>query len=840
MFKLSNLFSNIFILILISSSDCLTNNKLKESLIEKTQRSLKFENNFVEIQQNKLDPYIVVDLKILMNDKKLQTCPYGYEMASGCGDYGCELKYDVWYSKNIYLCQKKLRVSEMSKDDKMYNEIKITNNKNNCDKSVPLVSDLNLNENKNNDPQYLCAGLLKNIEENKAPINDFYIHINKINKKAREGSYECSQDINQVFWTGKSVYICFSREKNVPFSVKFSNLIMNNVPLNPPQNDNKPSVYDIIQNDNSNGKNDNVITKKYKNSFQTAYSLNWAESYNSKIEVTFDVKIPNIWKLGVSSDLEKTLSNEESKTKTVYKEHNTEFQCKAPAGKVYMCYFMIKDEVQILPYTVDKIITYYDKRETKETIKKYLTIKKEVTKLSSCCSQNCGPEDDKCTGTPLSPDKCYSHSVDHLPEKNPEDIPLVYKPELLYDVIFTTSVDYGVAVCPIGYEVFNKGCNKIGCNLNILSKKFSVLDAVTQNPIDLANSIMSEKADYIYLCQKKIKINKFDRSPINVFKININNEDCGSPFLKKSNVELNQGADSAYFNRIYFCYGFDPESKLAPITDFYVYIEGLNQKPKDYECDDTDLNTGFKEGNIENPLLSKEKSKYNLKYRTNLCVKRDSKAPKKIYSKDIKYDFSKTLISSSGNFKNIEISTNGVDSSKEIIDKLEIEKTMLKKFEFGAGVSLEIGVGGEDTMFSASLKTAFKYTNSQTQEWKDTVTNEFSIGYKCQPETFKEIICIFSKSYIETQIPYTGTLVFEDYDGKQSTIPLNGWFDKTSQSLNYRSCCKDKCCTGNASLDKDKPHCTNSPKDILCSDVESCVEPVKKKSIIKYLLVKHK
>jgi hypothetical protein len=95
---------------------------------------------------------------------------------------------------------------------------------------------------------------------------------------------------------------------------------------------------------------------------------------------------------------------------------------------------------------------------------------------------------------------------------------LKFNPRVITDVKVVNS-SKKTPSCPMGYEIVNRGCD------------------------------LNHKAggDYIYLCLKKEYLQNIIGSsePVNSYKIQISNDDCGS--LKKAGVDFNKGAGANIF-----------------------------------------------------------------------------------------------------------------------------------------------------------------------------------------------------------------------------------------------------------------------------------------------------
>ena len=151
--------------------------------------------------------------------------------------------------------------------------------------------------------------------------------------------------------------------------------------------------------------------------------------------------------------------------------------------------------------------------------------------------------------------------------------------------------------CPNGYEIVNEGCDTTGCDLNNRAG-----------------------GKYIYLCQKRQKVDKLSltEKPVNSIKILFSKEENENSNLKIIDADLNKGCGGEY---IYLAYGNDPGQSLSPIVDFFIHILNVNDPPEGYECDTNNLNEGTKGSSIY------------------LCYKRDNNLPKVIYVDNLELDY---------------------------------------------------------------------------------------------------------------------------------------------------------------------------------------------------------
>jgi hypothetical protein len=230
------------------------------------------------IEKEKKDPTIVVGLKMITSDRWEQTCPYGYQMASGCQYPGCNLKHHVWYTKYIYLCQKKARMSEMEPEDKIFNQINAINNEN-CESPLSSIGGINLNEGKSVQKQFLCAGFSKDFKDSitnqpLAPISDVFINVIGISSPVPEGYFCNDTDINLKLG-GKYVYICYYHNIYAPMKVELLDFQFLESNSTKSRGDISQTKLREIENDNSGGSTPQTVKDTTEYSFTEEYSMNY-------------------------------------------------------------------------------------------------------------------------------------------------------------------------------------------------------------------------------------------------------------------------------------------------------------------------------------------------------------------------------------------------------------------------------------------------------------------------------------------------------------------------------------------------------------------------------------
>lgn len=332
--------------------------------------------------------------------------------------------------------------------------------------------------------------------------------------------------------------------------------------------------------------------------------------------------------------------------------------------------------------------------------------------------------------------------------------------------------------CPDGYEIVNEGCPTTGCDLN-----------------------NKAGGDYIYLCQKRKKVDKLSltQKPVNSFKILFSKEENENSNLQLIDVDLNKGCGGDY---IYLAYGHEPNKPLSPIVDFFIHILNVNNPPEGYECDTNDLNKGAGGSYIY------------------LCYKRDNNLPKEIYVDFLELNYAEAKkVSYDLPDKMEEIIVDSSSVKKTVETTITEEKNIQKSsfFEYSYEVKFS-------SIFLKELGYSLTYNSSLSEEWKEVNTKTLSTEIECKAVQKKKIMCIPFYSNYKLYIPYSAEMTYINYNGEVlGKKKFNGVFEKvTTSQISYKTCCLEGCCTGNSQADAGKTQCSNNQKDILCRDIQSC------------------
>ncbi len=468
------------------------------------------------------------------------------------------------------------------------------------------------------------------------------------------------------------------------------------------------------------------------------------------------------------------------------KGHKKELPCEASAGKAYRCRLISTNVSKSTPYKMTRVVTDYSGNKSISTVtsKFYEYVSNEI-ESERCCYKGCEFMDKKCLN--YNSEICPNLKIEEGQE-NKDMIRLNNDPVLVSKIKIISS-NYYYNKCPIGYTVFKEGCYEAGCDLN-----------------------QGAGGEYTYFCYKKQKLSEFkDELPINVFYVSINNQECAIGFIKgEHDLNADAGGDS-----LTLCYGYDKNSSLSPISDFYINVVGWNTPPRDFECDKTDLN-----------LRSGGKDIF-------ICYKRDTTAPKKIIIHDLKFDLNKIKkFSSLGKLKNsmtVKIDSNGYTGS--FFEKKTVTTSMSKIWETGNAVEVQLGYTNEKSdsddkfTFDVSVKNKFEWNSKLTHEWKNTKEENATSEFSCNAPENKKVKCDIFNFETTSEVPYSGKIIYENYSSEKQTVDLIGWLERVeTSSFSIKTCCLEGCCTGNKLEDLDKPQCKEGIKDILCKDFEKCFE----------------
>lgn len=442
--------------------------------------------------------------------------------------------------------------------------------------------------------------------------------------------------------------------------------------------------------------------------------------------------------------------------------------------KIYLCYGNEEEEEE-KKILQNYFLNFFEKKIFQNPIVDFFIYINELNEIPSnyeCISKNLNIATTRGKNISL----CYTRNYNTYALKSENehnltdniavlDIAIVHDPKI-------------VITCPDGYEKINKGCNENGCDLN-----------------------HKADGDYIYLCQKKVLLEKLGikQNLINKFKIIYNNNnEKDYENLKLINVNLNYGTDG---NKMYLAYGYDPNEKLSPIVDFFIYIKGLNTLPEGYECDDNDLN---------------KKAGGSYIY---LCCKRNDNLPKEIIINNIELSYSNSEMISLGlpeAFEEFEVTGGSLteEKTKTIIES----KTMTKGFNFFTSVNITFS-------YLSLIELGFNldFNISAGEEWEYSSEKTLSTKITCSAPLGKTMKCIPFITNFQINIPYKATMTLINYKGNViGKDSFDGYFQKVGASqISYKTCCVENCCTGNNLLDLAK-NCGNNEVDILCEDIFDC------------------
>ena len=509
-----------------------------------------------------LNTSVVVDLKILNEKKSNINCPSGYIQASGCNNK-CDLNYKAG-GNYIYLCQKKIKFKDVSTNEQPISKIKINYNNKNCGNLKVINSDLN--KGAGGEYIYLCYGT---DEEDPSPIADVFIYIDGLNEIPF--GYECDwNNLNKGTKKRQEIYACFKKEKKVPHLIGYSNLVFDYKNKKISEIDfNDDIIY--IDNDNYGGDKSQTIKRKISKTIKSTYSFNFNQTLSfitrleSNIPLTFGLTESILFKaeFNYNESLEKTHMQSDNE--------EVEYSCIAPAGKHIMCKAFNSNYKIIIPYKVDINYYYYDGTTEKEEFQSTLIgVMGSSIQFSACCVKGCQTNDNICPSEEIKNNDLISNSCPvEYNNANNNNINNINNTVVSDLVILSSKIKY--IDCPSEYEIINSGCDKEGCDLNYFAG-----------------------GNYIYLCQKKQNINtlKKEENIVNKIQIIYRGQNCNDK-LKIINTNLNEDTGG---DEIYLCYGNDEDLSLNPISNFFIYIKGLNQPPEGYTCNPFDLNKGTTKG----------------------------------------------------------------------------------------------------------------------------------------------------------------------------------------------------------------------------------------------------
>lgn len=510
-----------------------------------------------------LNTLVVVDLKILNEKSSNINCPSGYIQATGCNDK-CDLNYRVG-GNYIYLCQKKIKFKDLSLNEQPVSKIKINYNNQNCGNLKLIDSDLN--KGAGGEYIYLCYGA---DEEDPSPITDVFIYIPGLNEIPV--GYECDwNNLNQGSKKKQKIYACFKKDKKVPHLIGYSNIVFDDKNKTISEIDlNDDIIY--IDNDNYRGDKNQTIKRKIFKKIKSTYSFNFEESLS--FIPRLESNIPLTFGLSESILFKAEFNYNESLGNIHIQSENEEvgYSCVAPAGKHIMCKAFSSDYKIIIPYKVDINYYYHDGTTEKEEFQSILTgVMGSSIQFSACCIKGCQNNDNICSSEEINNNDLISNTFPVEYNNDNDDNTQNNNNYLVVSDLVILSSKTKYINCPFGYEIINSRCDKEGCDLNYFAG-----------------------GNYIYLCQKKqnIKFLKNEENIVNKIQVIGGDQKCDDK-LKIINTNLNEDAGG---DELFLCYGNNEDLSLNPISDFFIYIEGLNQPPQNYICSSIDLNEGTTKG----------------------------------------------------------------------------------------------------------------------------------------------------------------------------------------------------------------------------------------------------
>lgn len=439
--------------------------------------------------------------------------------------------------------------------------------------------------------------------------------------------------------------------------------------------------------------------------------------------------------------------------------------------KIYLCYGNEEDEKEKL----QKYFLHFSEEEFQNPIVDFFIFISELNKI---------PQDYECINknlnTATTKEKtiflCYTRNYNSFVLKSENEHNLTDNTAVLDLAIVHSSRK--IITCPNDYEIVNKGCDKDGCDLN-----------------------HKAGGEYIYLCQKKLLLEKLKirQNPINKFKIIYDKNDNEN--LKLIDINLNSGTSG---KKMYLAYGNDPNEKLSPIVDFFIHIEGLNTIPEGYECDNNDLNKGASGSYIY------------------LCCKRNDNLPKEMIINNIELSYNNSERISLGqpqSFKEI-YAYPGNSYTERRVTKITESKTMTKSFNFYSSFNVHFS-------YLSLIELGFNldFNISSGEDWNYKTEKEISTEITCSAPVGKVMKCIPFITSFQINIPYKATMTLINYKGNViGRDTFDGYFEKVCASqISYKTCCWENCCTGNILKDLGK-NCGDNEKDILCEDIQDCFD----------------
>lgn len=751
--------------------------KSKRSIIKRRQgkQELKRSLNLNQKVSTSSFGSVITGIEVLSSKNQNQACRYGFSVVnSGCPSQGCDLNAKAG-GDYIYLCVQK---TPFENTNTFINALDVLVNNENCQPLSKTGGDLN--KGAGGASIYLCMGY----DARLAPIDDIYINYRDHNS-IPSGYEPINIDLNKGS-KGYYIYLYFHRNNAIPKKITYSNLVLDMVHKNIVEYA-PPSFIKTIENNNGNGDTESTISQTIMQTKSSSYTWNIKKEGGLAIEASFGWGFASTISVDASLKVEFKWGSTEGERTDISTTESTTFYCIAAARKYYKCAAFIQKYKVTIPYTCNKKYTFYDGTTKTETVTSVFdNIYAGQTNFSKCCYKFCDKFDNLCPGASISSsnnlNSCpYQGDISDFKEIPNENIKLKYDPLLITD-IQVISGDKNIR-CRNGYTVVGgngDGCTGYGCDLN-----------------------MGAKGDYIYVCVKKELLSTMTTSPVNVYKILVNENTC--PGLITTDVNLNQGTKGY---GIYLCYGKDKDSTLAPISDILIYIKTVNSQ-NNYDCDPTDLN-----------MQAGGKYIY-------FCYKRETNAPRRIEIRNLKYSQENLIQLQVGKPTKVdEIIARSSTVSKESSETSEISKTMNKEFDFGVSVTVTTKVGDDKLGARASLAITGSYSYHKEEEWEESQSETQSTTLSCSAPEKKTIKCYSYVSTYEFDVPYTAELAYYRYDGIQyDIVSISGIFQGvTGSSIFSTNCCLEGCCTGDNIKDSGKSQCISGNPDVQCSELDKCFE----------------
>jgi hypothetical protein len=784
------------------------------------------------------DPLVVYMISIVSHEKEGSTCPYPMTLAKKHGREEIASDLNNNHGGNyVYLCIGRKKFSLIVEQESLISNFHININNEDCGKmmtSIPTdIKTLAIFSSKIT----FCYGY----KEGEKPIQDIRVFIRA------NGNETVPADCTLEFTNDR--FLCLTYADDAPKKIEYSNLNMSrNFSENSNTHENSetnkvtplgsPIVIGEIHNDNGTGRSDNTIKRQitYTNVKTSAWNID--NKFGAKADITWNISAAAILKFSSTASLDSNLSISNGEITTDTETMQVDYGCLAPAGKYYKCKAIIHRYEVNIDYTIKRTVTYHGGETQSKTISsRFDGISASKMEFERCCYRNCNsPVDNPCpdsnegTNNEVCPkleiivlkeekskigeairgdEEAINHSNIQKVTLNDTTFDKNLNPEVIVDL---KVIKKASATCPSGYvKVQNSGGEDADFND--------------------AHDVLHSKT---YICILKVKLSEAKYQPINTLMINKNTRDCGtlqgaaSPVYERGvQTELIPGA-SIYriikgneLTEFFICYGNDPTSGNAPITDIVYLKKGKNINDiastwnnkygtilnKKYECAETPIN-----GN-------------------KLCFYRDTNVPTSFKIQDFKYDYAKSTKRQVGPPKKVnELTVSSISATTTI--KLIKKKEFSHKKVWDLGAMFTFGVNLKAPLVDLNAKTTLSYRRTRVDEKKDAYENAESTTIECASVENKKIKCFSYIIEYKLSIPYKSKIVPYDYKGQIMNgfnTEIEGEYESVESSrIMTSSCCEgDNCCTG-TDTQTDKPHCWNTntnkpfPKDTLCNELEKC------------------